>query len=317
MAGRTSIEWTEWTWNPVRGCSRVSPGCERCYAERQAIRGSGPDGPFEGLVRSSAAGPRWTGEIRFLPEALLWPLGRRAESVFVNSMSDLFHEGVSAEQIRAILGVIAATPWTVFQVLTKRPERALEVLRGLDAERCIRSTLKLVGPNMKAGRLETHAARAWPLSNLWLGVSVEDQRRARERIPTLQRIPAAVRWVSAEPLLGPLELEPWLDPADDCRLDWVVAGGESGHGARPAHPGWFRRLRDQVVGAGVPFFFKQWGAWTESFSDTEGALALADSKFGPSLVVPFAPRELLVGRLLDGRVWNERPKLAGAVGATP
>jgi protein gp37 len=240
MSDGTSIEWTDATWNPVRGCARVSPGCVNCYAERQAIRQSGPGRRFEGLVRSTANGPRWTGQMRTVPEKLDQPLRwREPRRIFVNSMSDLFHDDVPNEFIAAVFGVMAAAPQHTFQVLTKRAERMRDWFRWLDERggiyRYIRS-IRVDGdrtiPDLFNAVVRTETLRgrtvrsmsdpwmqvfnaaavssAGPLFNVWLGVSAEDQQRADERIPLLFQTPAAVRFVSAEPLLGPIDLRLWL-----------------------------------------------------------------------------------------------------------
>lgn len=337
MSGRTSIEWTEATWNPVRGCSRVSEGCRHCYAERIAARFSGPGQPYEGLARwtdsvlasaGAAPEPRWTGEVRLVPERLADPLRwRKPRRIFVNSMSDLFHERLSFEAIAAVFGIMAATPQHTFQVLTKRPELALKFSRWLtagDVDHVERRTCQLAllrqWDRGRQPRAVLHAvqrseaeALSWPLPNVWLGVSVEDQATADQRIPALMQCPAAVRWISYEPALGPLDLDGgiydgpgWLrgwhtearrdqrgDPepeqVQNAALDWVVAGGESGPGARPARPQWFRDVRDQCAADGIPFLFKQWG-----HHDAQGR----------------AVGKKAAGRLLDGALHDAYPEVA-------
>lgn len=231
------IGWTDQTWNPVRGCSRISPGCEHCYAETMAGRFCGKGQPYEGLVRIKDIRPnavrfernprreaRWTGVVRLVPDHLADPLRwKRPRRVFVNSMSDLFHERLSNEEIAAVFGVMAASPKHTFQVLTKRAARMKEWFAWLDATATGESSWRCADycqiAAMKAGvseRLMLHEIKGtlkcwnWPLPNVWLGVSVEDQRRAEERIPLLLKTPAAVRFVSAEPLLGPVDLSPWM-----------------------------------------------------------------------------------------------------------
>jgi protein gp37 len=243
MGDKSSIEWTDATWNPVRGCSIVSKGCTNCYAMRQAHRSSGPGGAYEGLTKLTKGGPVWTGAIRTVPELLDAPLKwKRPRRIFVNSMSDLFHEDVPENFITDVWRTMADAPQHIFQILTKRPERMRDwLLAGLSIGDFI----------------------AKPLDNVWLGVSVEDQASADERIPVLSQTPAAVRWISAEPLLGPIYMPLYLGrPTYEPRLHWLVVGGESGPGARPMHPDWVRSLRDQCAAAGVAFFFKQWGAWS-------------------------------------------------------
>lgn len=262
MGNKTGIEWTDATWNPVRGCSRVSPGCKHCYAERVAARFCGPGQPYEGLafrkVTVDGYGedhmePRWTGEVRLIPEHLADPLRwKRPRRIFVNSMSDLFHEKLSNEEIAAVFGVMAAAPQHTFQVLTKRPEGMREFFRWME------------GWGYSDYRLDGYLADggAWPLPNVWLGVSVENQHYADERIPILLDTPAAIRFVSAEPLLGPVDLlySAW-NGAESLRemagIDWVIVGAESGPGARPMQEDWARSIRDQCAAAGVAFFLKQ------------------------------------------------------------
>lgn len=300
--GDTNIEWADRVWNVVRGCSRVSAGCVNCYAERQAIRQSGPGGNYEGLVRAhpkpdGRREPRWTGEVRFVPEKLHEPLSWRSGRVFVNSMSDLFHEGLAFEHIAAAFGVMAACPRLDFLVLTKRPERARDFMRWIveqDREDAREGdvTAGLLHANWCALRAEAEhhpkgmggplhcgpgvadPAGPWPLPNVWLGVSVEDQRTADERIPLLLETPAALRWVSYEPALGPVDFWQFLSVADSNgelsrprvnedgapALGWIVVGGESGPGARPFDVWWARSTIEQGREAGVPVFVKQMGA---------------------------------------------------------
>jgi protein gp37 len=280
MGDRTGIQWTDATWNPVRGCSRVSPGCEHCYAETMAGRFCGPGQPYEGLVKLNGgrgAGKRskWTGVVRMVPEHLADPLRwRRPRRIFVNSMSDLFHEQLSDEDIAAVFAVMAAAPRHTFQVLTKRPERMRDWFRWLEgaAERS-RSIFPADDTTWRRNHVMWAAARRadvdlaasrhdhqWPLPNVWLGVSVEDQRRADERIPLLLDTPAAVRFISAEPLLGPIDFRrvPGFNRVGLNLQDWwVIAGAESGRGARKMDLDWVRSIRDQCAAARVPFFYKQ------------------------------------------------------------
>lgn len=280
MADRTGIEWTDATWNPIRGCSRVSEGCRHCYAEIVAARFSGAGQPYEGLARrlakpSGGSEARWTGKIAVAESAMDQPLRwRRPRRIFVNSMSDLFHEAVSDEVIDRVFRVMSMARHHTFQVLTKRPERMRRYLTSGTVE----------------GRISYQGRAIWPLPNVWLGVSVEDQRTADERIPILLDTPAAVRWISAEPLIGPVDVRRWMWPVHPrwpapyrspaeaiaagaevtyhrqklvgawCRfLDWVVVGGESGPGARvwSGFTDACRSLRDQCRDAGVAFFMKQ------------------------------------------------------------
>lgn len=276
MADKTKIEWTNASWNPMRGCRPVSEGCRLCYAQTQAHRHSGPGGSYEGLTKMTSRGARWTGDVRWLPELLDQPLRwRKPRRIFVNSMSDVFFEAFTFEQIAALFAVMAAADRHTFQILTKRPARALEFFTWLEMKaqsslsKDIRENLVLDGDRASwRNRILCDAARAhgvtrpldqtlgWPLPNVWLGVSVEDQATADERIPILAELPAAVRWISAEPLLGPVDLSAHADA-----LGWVVVGGESDpyKRARPMEPEWVRKILEDCDAAGVPVFVKQMG----------------------------------------------------------
>lgn len=206
MGAKTEIAWTDATWNPLRGCSRVSEGCRNCYAETVAARFSGPGQPYEGLATRSPG--RWTGEVRLVEEHLTDPLRwKKPRRIFVNSMSDLFHERVPDEWIDRIFAVMALAPRHTFQVLTKRPERMLAYLRSDSGPRIVAAMLAIDTP---PGVYE-HPPR-WPLPNVWLGVSVEDQKTADERVPLLLHAPAAIRFVSYEPALGPVDFTRWMPP---------------------------------------------------------------------------------------------------------
>lgn len=288
MSGSTSIEWTETTWNPVRGCSRVSEGCRHCYAERQAARFRGDDDPFHGFAYSDKAGPHWTGKVELIPSKLAEPLRwRKPRSIFVNSMSDLFHEGLSDEAIAAVFGVMAACPQHTFQVLTKRPERMrrwfewlhnTQTLFGFERVRyCAKvahNKSHEVTINRDLLRLwdGSEVPPPWPLPNVWLGVSVENQETFDARVLDLVSTPAALRLISYEPALGPLDCSlpvapmatPLLRPRDPVGgpgcVHWLIVGGESGPGARPCEVDWIRAAIEQCRGAGVPVFVKQLGA---------------------------------------------------------
>ncbi len=288
MADRTGISWTHSTWNPIRGCSRVSEGCRHCYAERVAARFSGPGQPYEGLARrkltivnneerdpGNRGEARWTGEVRLVHEHLADPLRwRRPRRIFVNSMSDLFHERLTNDQIAAVFGVMSAAPQHTFQVLTKRARRMREWFEWRASGKCTVTDPRTgqcwdrralycwdaalaTFPTMRysAWDSEMHERAhriTWPLPNVWLGVSTENQEAADERIPDLLATPAAVRFISAEPLLGSIDLQVTIPG-----LSWIITGCESGPGARPADVAWFRSLRDQCRAARVPFFLKQ------------------------------------------------------------
>lgn len=280
MSANTQIEWTDRTWNPVRGCSVVSPGCVNCYAMKFAHRFNGPGKPYEGLTKQTKAGPQWTGQVRLVEDALLEPLKwRKPARVFVNSMSDLFHADVPDEFIVRAFAVMALAPRHTFQILTKRPSRMLEWMtsRGRAADVAI-AVFRRFQVLAEADRNAREAVAVWPLPNVWLGVSVEDQQRADERIPLLLQTPAAVRFISAEPLLGPVNLHPWLTgheqagtPFDGAPhvggcvaytppLDWVIVGGESGPGARRCDVAWVRSVVRQCREVSVPVFVKQLGS---------------------------------------------------------
>ena len=266
MGDTTHIEWTDATWNPVTGCTRVSPGCVNCYIDwAPPFRVEGRHFTDRDGNRSHAIGA--TTGVRLHPDRLDWPLRKRSwrgKRGFVCSLADLFHDDVPDEYIARVFAVMALTPEVTYQVLTKRPAR----MRALLASGTF------------AGMVWRDVDDpSWPLPNVWMGVTVEDQERADQRIPILLDTPAAVRWLSCEPLLGPVDLDatgmgvtgtsgPESRPS---AVDWVVAGGESGPNARPMHPSWARSLRDQCATAGVPFLFKQWGEWApDEWIDEDG-----------------------------------------------
>lgn len=242
MGEKTGIAWTDATWNPgIFGCLEVSPGCAHCYAAVQAERlgTQFKQANYAGLTRESAGvGRAWTGEVRVItePRLLNKPLGwREPRRIFVNSMSDLFHDGVPFDHIDRVFDVMQRTPRHTYQILTKRPQRMQDYARS------VVEGLRTIEPG------------AWPLPNVWLGVSVEDQRRADERVPLLQQTPAAVRFLSMEPLLE--TVTPDLNG-----IGWVIVGGESGAIRRPFEVGWAESIADQCERAGVAYFGKQIGA---------------------------------------------------------
>lgn len=337
---QSSIEWTDETWNPVRGCSRISEGCRNCYAERQAGRFTSER--FKGFVTSTPSGPRWTGKLELIQHKLVEPLRwRRSRKVFVNSMSDLFHESLSFEDIDLVFAAMMLSPRQTFQVLTKRAERMHEYfslnlaerLGGWDRHDRVRLRAQELGCQHKAAHFAAGVdVNVWPLPNLWLGVSVEDQAAAEARIPALLLTPAAVRWISAEPLLGPIDLSPveteyafgevqrvWKHGAlgeaqlNVCGekttlpgLDWVVVGGESGPGARPCKLRWIRNVVGQCLDNGVAVFVKQLGAHpvedfeTEPYApNSETRLELASKKGGDP---EEWPADLRVRQFPAGRV---------------
>ena len=286
---KTKIEWATDVWNPITGCTKVSAGCKNCYAERFAHRLAGrfgypEDDPF-----------RVTLHMDHLRDPLHWRKHRR---VFVCSMGDLFHPDVPRAWIDEVFMIMDMSPRHTFMILTKRPDRMCEYVTDLLMSRTMRMSAPLQ-----------------ILPNVWMNVSVENQEAADERIPWLLNTPAKVRGVSCEPLLGPVDLS-WSLLYNGMhhgnvyyqKLDWVIVGGESGSGARPMHPDWARSLRDQCQGAGVPFFFKQFGRWIYDDNPTnptwpDGTPVSPDDH-------PVVLRDVgkkAAGRLLDGREWNEYP----------
>ena len=287
----THIEWTDATWNPVTGCTRVSPGCVNCYIDwAPPFRVEGRHFTDRDGNRSHAIGA--TTGVRLHPDRLDWPLRKRSwrgKRVFVCSLADLFHDDVPDEYIARVFAVMALTPEVTYQVLTKRPARMRALLSSPDFHWRVwhglltasHAAMLTIPPYVTAhfhGGARLGERHMTPLPNVWLGVTVEDQERADLRIPILLDTPAAVRWLSCEPLLGPVNLGRAVgtyyggDPREDeSGIDWVVAGGESGPGARPMHPDWARSLRDQCRDAGVPFLFKQWGEWApDEWIDEDG-----------------------------------------------
>jgi protein gp37 len=273
MANGTKIEWTEATWNPITGCTVISQGCKNCYAMQLAGTRLKNHPSRAGLTRQNKDGHHvWTGEVRlnegWLDQPLRWKTPRM---IFVCAHGDLFHESVPDEWIDRVFAVMALCPQHTFQVLTKRagrmrgylkrfdePHKHWPTMRNDDWDTAIVALWQVMEDN---GYDHRSTASTWPLPNVWLGMSVEDQATANERIPLLLDTPAAVRWISAEPLLSEIVLNGWIGYQNTPQLDWVVAGGESGTNARPMHPDWARALRDQCAANGVPFFFKQWGGW--------------------------------------------------------
>lgn len=328
--GDSAIEWTDKTWNPLVGCEYVSDGCRGCYAARDAAGRLSTNPIYKGLaVRAEGELPRFTGEIRLLPERLEQPLHwRRRCMVFVNSMSDLFHPDVPDDFIRQVwetmgrCGIYATGnrpgPHT-FQILTKRPQRMAKVVARLLVNEGDGTTYIYDRPDTAAG------LGARPLQNVWLGASIESDAFTW-RANHVRATPAAVRFLSLEPLLGPLR------SLDLTGIDWVIAGGESGPQARPMDPDWVRDLRDRCNAAGVPFLFKQWGEWIPYEPDPQppfwvsqhgdmidGHHLPADLTEGHPVDGWWAPPgsdsvtiyrragKKAAGRELDGRTWDEYP----------
>lgn len=308
MSDKSAIEWTDATFNPVTGCTKVSEGCRNCYALKFAERFRGTPGHyfehgFDVILRHDK-----------LELPLTW---KKPKKIFVNSMSDLFHKDIPDEYILAVFSVMAEANWHTFQLLTKRPQRMHDLLAD-------------IGPKLDGMVYNGHTV-SWPLPNVWLGVSVENQQAADERIPSLLQTPAVVRFLSCEPLLGPVDLE-WPDGSNKAELccngyecgcqgmpveppllngiDWVIVGGESGPNARPMHPEWARSLRDQCQRWKVPFFFKQWGEWLPNAQEY-GADPGDFNYERKHVIVGDIPMckagKKTAGRLLDGRTWDEFP----------
>lgn len=302
--GASKIEWTDATWNPVRGCTKVSPGCAHCYAETFAERFRGvPGHPYE-----------FGFDLRLVPHKLAEPLHwKTSRMIFVNSMSDLFHEDVPDSSIVDVARVMQTADWHTFQVLTKRSQRMRDLLR-------------------------TKLRFAAACGHIWWGTSVENRKHGLPRIEHLRAAPARIRFLSIEPLLED------IGTIDFRSIAWVIVGGESGPGARPMHRTWVRSIRDQCVAAGVPFFFKQWGAWAPTDDDNmprashlhiraeDGALGILNGGHGMQVVDHWAgedewdPRspgkhltgngDIMVmsrygkkaaGRVLDGQTWDQYP----------
>lgn len=290
MGAKSSIEWTDSTWNPIRGCSMAkgseTGGCLNCYAARFNARGlPGLMSPTTGkpFARILPSGPRWTGDVELIESQLALPLKwRKPRKIFVNSQSDLFHEALSREAIDDVFAIMARCPQHTFQILTKRPERMLAYLSHEDVGRRIAETVEAAnweqGLDAEIDWCDCPPLDVWPLPNVWLGVSVENQPTADARIPLLLKTLAAVRFVSYEPALGPVDFRKWTE-----RLGWVIVGGESGPGARSFDIAWARNTVEQCKAVGVPVFVKQLGAKPvdgSRYSMRPIPLALKDRKGG-------------------------------------
>ncbi len=308
----TNIEWTDETWNPVTGCTKVSAGCDHCYAETFAERFRGVPGHhfeqgFDVVCRPER-----------LDIPLRWTKPRR---IFVNSMSDLFHEDVlkfddghPAPFIARIFARMVAAPQHTFQILTKRHGVMRALLRAPMFRLDVNAELLRIGHPVMSGGM-TDPNFTWP-ANIWLGVSVENQQWADIRIPALLDTPAAVRFLSCEPLLGPVSLFNRSSLDTGTLVDWVIVGGESGHGARPMHPEWARQLRNECTENRIAFLFKQWGEWAplkqlprgDHWSPTPG-LTRETTVQGKTV---YRAGKHRAGRELDGRTWDEYPAEATA-----
>lgn len=250
----SKIEWTDKTWNPVTGCNKVSPGCRNCYAESIAKR-------FWGNRKFS--------DVQFHEDRLLQPFRwKKPQKVFVNSMSDLFHDKVTDEQLDQVFAVMALCPQHTFQVLTKRPQRMMEYLSNTTGEENVLARVLCQAREIRSQfpKASTASDLGWPYPNVWLGVSVENQKAADERIPLLLQTPAATRFLSCEPLLESVNLTPWLPCLTIGGVEmepwpiWVIVGGESGSGARPCDTRWIQGIVEQCQSVDVPVFVKQTGS---------------------------------------------------------
>lgn len=318
MGSKTKIEWVinpdgtqGETWNPVSGCSKVSDGCQNCYAESMTRRF---DKSWKPWTKANAER-----NVQLFPGRLDIPLHwRKPRKVFVCSTSDLFHEEVPWYYIDQVFARMGAARNHTFLVLTKRPRKMRGYFIDPGVRERTRKIAQLMGVKVQTDPFWISADLwKWPLPNVWLGVTAENQATADERIPLLLKTPAAKRFVSIEPMLGPLVLDapgrPWLttevDHEEDTKIEWVIVGGESGPKARPMHPDWARSIRDQCLATDTPFFFKGWGRYvrTGQLPDDIWRRLEADGKIGhPTDVVGLGKKA--AGRELDGRIWEEMPK---------
>lgn len=311
------ISWTDVTWSVTRGCSLVSPGCKNCYAMRQGNRFKGDGGTYEGLVQLTSHGPLWTGEVIEVEKHLLDPLHwRRPRRVFPNSMSDLFHEKIRDVFLDRVFAVMSQCPQHHFQLLTKRTKRLVDYLTDPDRVDAIDEAAGTFG------WCHANVQYRWPLPNVWIGFSAENQHWFDQRWCDVAPLAQAGwrLWCSAEPLLGPIDIRNAI-----CCLDWLVTGGESGPRARPPHPDWFRRLRDTCTSAEVPFHLKQWGEFQHGSGFRDDALVVLNdgrwaryaddfdsdtrnnwSSFRAEMMAPVGKKA--AGATLDGREWREFPR---------
>ncbi len=315
MADRTQIEWTDATWNPITGCTVVSPGCTNCYAMRLAGTRLKHTPSRAGLTMDSKAGPVWNGKVRFNSEWLTQPLRwKKPRMIFVCAHGDLFHEDVPDEWIDQVFAIMAEAHWHTFQVLTKRTKRMRQYLAVREHQ--------LAAALMALFNQRVPSPGRWPrlpLPNVWLGVSVEDQTRADQRLATMAALAEMgwLTWVSYEPALGPVNWKGW----EFAR--WIVSGGESGGSARPTHPEWHRATRDFCAAREIAFLFKQWGSWAprrpskkSDLVDARMSLILSPSGSITSGLLNYPDDAWVVdrigktraGRLLDGREHNGMPQ---------
>lgn len=302
MSNHTSIEWADATWSPVSGCTKISDGCLNCYIARtppfrMARR------PFDGYAIGSTTG------VQLHPERLAIPLHwRKPRRIFVCSLADLFHSEVPTDHIARVWDIARRAPQHTFIVLTKRPARMNTLLNSKDFQE---SVFGLSGLGQRSPTYQPYMEhyRIWPVPNVWVGVTAENQKTFDARETYLRTTPAAVRFISAEPLLGEIDATDRLDA-----IDWMIVGGETGgSNARPMHPEWARSLRDQCTAAGVAFLFKQWGDHVTVDQMPPHTFASWDIKHGNDFYPPdvqWLVGKKRAGRLLDGRGWDEYPKVA-------
>jgi protein gp37 len=311
MADRTAIEWTDATWNPIVGCKVLSAGCAHCYAMTLAGGRLKNHPTRAGLTTMTSAGPVWNGQVRFNQAEISAPLRwRRPRKIFVCAHGDLFFEGVPDEWVHIVMATIIRCPQHTFQILTKRADRMRAYF-----ERLYAGGFPLTDPTALAGGEEllrpliTTLSGGQPLPNVWLGVSAEDQEALDERVRELQATPAAIRFLSLEPLIAPTCVSEALD-----RIDWVILGGESGPKARPMHPNWARHIRAECSDAGVAFFFKQWGEWSPAEHSAIQVFLRPDGsrggfhEVGCQIMSRVGKRD--AGHVLDGQVHHAFPKVS-------
>ena len=289
---KTKIDWCDYSWNPITGCTKCSPGCQNCYAAPMARRNAGRNG------YPSGDGFAVTFHPKRLQEPMRW---RKPAKIFVCSMGDLFHPDVKDEWLDKIFAVMAMCPQHTFMVLTKRPERMREYMAGNCTERWLDEAVDLVY------NCEYVDWKTFPLPNVWLGVTAENQEQTDKRIPVLLDTPAAKRFVSVEPMLGPVDVRRYLYDRSTV-LDWVICGGETGPKARPMHPDWVRSLRDQCQIAETPFFFKQWGEWAPDCLCEKAGACRSIARPEPGIIGDmFCCGKRAAGHLLDGKEWRQVP----------
>lgn len=312
LADHSLIEWTDATWNPITGCTIVDAGCTNCYAMGLAATRMKNHPSRAGLTRKTGNRHVWTGEVRLNEDWLDQPLRwTKPRMIFVCAHGDLFHKAVPDEWIDRVFAVMALCPQHTFQVLTKRPDRARAYLSSEQRPLDIGCFAEHVRPCEGWGDNWTIAShdndrgveaypKIWPLPNVWLGTSISDQASWDARWPELARAPAATRFISAEPLLGPVQMH------GAGMLDWLIVGGESGPNARPMHPDWARDLRFLCEALDIAFFFKQWGEWAPA--RPAGIYENVQRQDWTDGTTMLRIGKKAAGRLLDGCEWNELPK---------